>query len=171
MVFSGCFSLCPFQVCPLDPSNCSPFGKNARGDTSRCWLHVQSNSVPSRLLPNSCLLNPGRGPKSNRASRLFPGSSKGKATKFVRSWVFSKLTRFRNTENLVNPFCLDMDAVKILPNLGLPQITEEQTRVSLNHAFENGPFLAEDKNTVYQKHSLCHPDQRKYEKSPKAETL
>ena len=35
---------------------------------------VQSNSVPSRLLPNSCLLNPGRGPKSNRTSRLFPGS-------------------------------------------------------------------------------------------------
>ena len=39
-----------------------------------CLKHVQSNSVPSRLLPHSCLLNPGRGPKSNRSSRLFPGS-------------------------------------------------------------------------------------------------
>ena len=66
---------------------------------------VQSNSVPSRLLPNSCLQNPGRGPKSNRTSRLFPVVlSKGKATKFVRTRGFSKLTRFRNTENLANPF-------------------------------------------------------------------
>ena len=29
--------------------------------------------------------------------------SKGKATKFIRTRGFSKLTRFRNTENLVNP--------------------------------------------------------------------
>ena len=64
--------------------------------------YVQSNSVPSRLLPNSCLPNPGRGPKSNRTSRLFSGS-KGKTTKFVRTWGFSKRTRFRNTESLVNP--------------------------------------------------------------------
>ena len=28
----------------------------------KCSKHVQSNSVASRLLPNSCLLNPGRGP-------------------------------------------------------------------------------------------------------------
>ena len=39
-----------------------------------CLGHVQSDSVPCRLLPNSCLLNPDRGPKSNRTSRLFPGS-------------------------------------------------------------------------------------------------
>ena len=36
--------------------------------------YVQSDSVPSRLQPNSCLLNAGRGPKSNRTSRLLPGS-------------------------------------------------------------------------------------------------
>ena len=30
--------------------------------------------------------------------------SKGQATKFVRTRGFSKLARFRNTENLVNPF-------------------------------------------------------------------
>ena len=58
--------------------------------------------MSARLLPNSGLLNPGRDPKSNRTSRLFPGSI-GKATKFVRTRGFSKLTRFRNTENLVNP--------------------------------------------------------------------
>ena len=52
-----------------------------------CLKHVQSNLVPSRLLPNSCLLNPGRGPKSNRTSQ-----------------GFSQLIRLRNTENLVNPF-------------------------------------------------------------------
>ena len=69
-----------------------------------CLKHIRSNSVPSRLLPNSCLLNPGRSPKSNRTPRSlsFPGS-KGKATKFVRTRGFSKLSRFRNTENLVNP--------------------------------------------------------------------
>ena len=39
-----------------------------------CFKYVRSNSVPSRVLPNSCLQNPGRGPKSNRTSRLFPGS-------------------------------------------------------------------------------------------------
>ena len=39
-----------------------------------CLKQVQFNSVPSRLLPNSCLLNPGCGPKSSRTSRLFPGS-------------------------------------------------------------------------------------------------
>ena len=37
-----------------------------------CLKHVQSNSMPSQLLPTSCLPNPGRGPKSNRTSRLFP---------------------------------------------------------------------------------------------------
>ena len=75
--------------------------------TTNCVKHVRSNSVPSQLLSNSCLLNPGRGPKSNRTSRLFPVTvvfSKGKATNFVRTRGFSKLTRFRNTENLVNPF-------------------------------------------------------------------
>ena len=77
-----------------------------------CLKHVQSNLVPSRLLPNSCLLNTGRGSKSNRTSRLFPGS---KATKFVRTRGFSKLTRFRNTENLDKKTrCLDMDGVKTL---------------------------------------------------------
>ena len=39
-----------------------------------CLKYVQSNSVPSRLLPKSHLLNLGRGPKSNRTSRLLPGS-------------------------------------------------------------------------------------------------
>ena len=72
--------------------------------------YVQSDSVPSRLLPNNCLPNPGRGPKPNRTLRLFRGS-KGKATKFVRTRGFSKLTRFRNTGNVVNPLCLDMDVV------------------------------------------------------------
>ena len=38
----------------------------------------------------------------------------GSATKFVRTREFSKLTRFRNTENLVNPLYLDMDAAKTL---------------------------------------------------------
>ena len=68
-----------------------------------CFKHVRSNSVPSRLLPNSCLLNPGRGPKSNRTSRLLSGSFYRKATKFIRTRGFTKLTCFRNTENLVNP--------------------------------------------------------------------
>ena len=48
---------------------------NILGELIRnCLKYVQSDLVPSRLLPNSCLLNPGRGPKSNRTSRLFPGS-------------------------------------------------------------------------------------------------
>ena len=64
------------------------------------------------------ILNPGRGPKSNRTSRLFPGVlSKGKATKFIRTPGFGELTRFRNTENLVNTLCLDMDVVKTLSSL------------------------------------------------------
>ena len=38
--------------------------------------------------------------------------SEGKATKFVRTGRFSKLTRFKNTEDLVNSLCLvDMDVV------------------------------------------------------------
>ena len=37
-------------------------------------MSMNTNSVHSWLLPNSCLLNPGRGPKSNRTSRLFSGS-------------------------------------------------------------------------------------------------
>ena len=54
-----------------------------------CFKYVRSNLVPSRQLPNSCLLNPGRGPKSNRTSRLFPVAlSKGKATQFVRTRGF-----------------------------------------------------------------------------------
>ena len=81
--------------------------------------HVQSDSVPSRLLLNSCLLNPGRGPKSNRTSRVFPVVlSKGKAPQNLYEPGFSKLTRFRNTENLVNPLCLDMDVVKTLSTKG-----------------------------------------------------
>ena len=67
-----------------------------------CLKYVQSNFVPPRLLPNSCLLNPGRGPRSNRPSRFlkkFLVLSKGKATKFTRPQGLSKLTRFRNTEN------------------------------------------------------------------------
>ena len=63
-----------------------------------CLKYVQSNSVPSWLLPNSCLQNHSRGPQSNRTSRFSHGSSKGKATKFVRSRGFSKLARFRNTD-------------------------------------------------------------------------
>ena len=43
-------------------------------EVRNCLKYVQSNSVSSRLLPNSCLLNPGRGPESNRTSRLFPGA-------------------------------------------------------------------------------------------------
>ena len=39
-----------------------------------CFKYVQSNLVPPWLLPNSCFLNPGRGPKPNRTSRLFPSS-------------------------------------------------------------------------------------------------
>ena len=36
-------------------------GYIAEEDFNRnCSKHVQSNLVPSRLLPNSCLLNPGR---------------------------------------------------------------------------------------------------------------
>ena len=82
-------------------NNCKHYIRN-------CLKLVQSKLVPSRLLPNSCLLNPCHGPKSNRTSRLLPGS-KGKATKFVRIRGFSKLTRFRNTENSINPLCLDME--------------------------------------------------------------
>ena len=66
-----------------------------------CLKYIQSNSVP---LPNSCLLNPGRGPKSNRTSRLSFAHvlvlSSGKATNFIRTRGFGKLTRFRNTRNL-----------------------------------------------------------------------
>ena len=43
--------------------------------------------------------------------------SKGKATKFVRTRAFSRLTRFRNTENLVNSLGLDMDVVETLSTL------------------------------------------------------
>ena len=78
---------------------------SSSGFSRNCLKHVQSNSVPSQPLPNSCLLNPARGPRSNRTSKLFPVVlSKGKATKkVVRTRGFSKLTRFRNTENSVNP--------------------------------------------------------------------
>ena len=44
---------------------------------------------------------------------------KGKPQKFVRTRGFGKLTRFRNTENLVNPLCFDMDVVKTLAILDL----------------------------------------------------
>ena len=67
-----------------------------------CLKHVQSNRCPPGCCQNNCLLNPGHGPKSNRTSRLIPGSN-GQATKFVRTRGFSKLTRFSHTENLVNP--------------------------------------------------------------------
>ena len=79
-----------------------------------CLKYVRSDSVPSRPLPNSCLLNPGRGPKSNRISRLFPGSLHRAPLKIRTNPGVSKLTRFKNTENLVNPLFLDMDVVKTL---------------------------------------------------------
>ena len=85
--------------------------------------YIQSNSVPSRLLPSRYLLNPRRGPKSNRTSRLFSVVlSKGRATKNSCEpgglVTFSKLTHFRNTENLVKPLCLEMDMVKTLSSRG-----------------------------------------------------
>ena len=58
-----------------------------------CLKYVRSNSMPSRLLPNS----------RTELWGSFVVLSMGKATKFVRTWGFSKVTRFRNTENLVNP--------------------------------------------------------------------
>ena len=71
------------QESPTRGSRClSPLGSNKIEYAILFWnclKYVHSNSVPSRLLPNSCLLNPGRGPKSNQSSRLFPVVlSKGK---------------------------------------------------------------------------------------------
>ena len=42
----------------------------------------------------------------------------------MRTWGFSKLTRVRNTENLVNPLCLDMDVVQILSIAGVYLVFE-----------------------------------------------
>ena len=78
-----------------------------RHSSRNCFKHVQYNSLPSRLLPNSCLLNPGRCPNRTELRGSFlVFLSKGKATKFVRTRGFSKRTRFRNTENLVEPLIL-----------------------------------------------------------------
>ena len=47
-----------------------------------------------------CLLNPSRGPKSNRTSRLFQlVLCKGKATKFVRTRGFSKNSLVSGSQN------------------------------------------------------------------------
>ena len=93
-----------------DPQN---KGSNILGKFSEHFLweisyrnylkYVRSNLAPSRLLPNSCLLNPSRGQNRTEFRGSFLVLSKGKATKFVRTRGFSKLTRFRNTGNLVNP--------------------------------------------------------------------
>ena len=45
------------------------------------------------------------------AQVLFP---KGKVTKFVRTRGFSKLPRFRDTENLVNPLSLTLQSILAL---------------------------------------------------------
>ena len=60
----------------------------------------------SPLLPNNCLLNPGRGPKSNRTSRLFPSSfyRKSHTGSFYRkSHKFARTRGFSDTDYLVNP--------------------------------------------------------------------
>ena len=67
-----------------------------------CLKHVQSNLVPSRLLPNSCSLNPGRGPKSNRTSRLFRN---GQSTVGGPKWTKMGLFRPKWTKmDYLGPF-------------------------------------------------------------------
>ena len=85
-----------------------------RGNTIRGNMRGKWHS--ERVSERAFLRDPlrGRFPSQN-LSGLLPlivlplNLSLGKATKFKRTRGFSKLTRFRNTKNLVNPLCLDMD--------------------------------------------------------------
>ena len=82
-----------------------------------CLQHVQSNSVPSRLLPNSCLLTPVAAQNRTEFRGSFLALSKGKATKFVQTREFSKLTRFRNTE--IYPLCWTWTWLKHFPDFAI----------------------------------------------------
>ena len=66
---------------------------------------VQFGALPAAAKQLFTKPGPGRGPNRTERRGSFLVLSKGKATNFGRTRGFSKLTRFRNTENFANPLC------------------------------------------------------------------